>query len=226
MSVSPDPLLAVVVIDADPLARGAIVNRLAADPGLELRGAFADIGAAVRALADATPDVVVLAVRTGSGDGVSALEEVRRADTQAAILLLASADDPDLGLRALRAGASGFLPKSIALDPLPRILKSMARGETVLTRAMTTALVERLRQTPVDARGLRPVRSTLSTREWEVLDLICEGASTPRIAEELGMSIETVRSHVKRILRKLGAHSRSEAAERAREMLAATTGAV
>jgi two-component system nitrate/nitrite response regulator NarL len=73
---------------------------------------------------------------------------------------------------------------------------------------------------PETGAGLRPVRSALSSREWEVLDLICAGIGTRGIAADLGLSVETVRSHVKRILRKLGAHSREEAAHMAAQMLA------
>jgi two-component system nitrate/nitrite response regulator NarL len=76
---------------------------------------------------------------------------------------------------------------------------------------MTRHLVARLRRTPEDGNGLRPVKSPLTDREWEILDLICAGSSTRTIADDLFLSTETVNSHVKRILRKLGVHSRGDA---------------
>jgi two-component system nitrate/nitrite response regulator NarL len=80
---------------------------------------------------------------------------------------------------------------------------------------MTRHLVDRLRRTPEDGNGMRPVKSTLTDREWEILDLICAGSTTREMADDLFLSTETVNSHVKRILRKLGVHSRGDAVEAA-----------
>jgi DNA-binding NarL/FixJ family response regulator len=155
--------------------------------------------------------------------GLEFVRSVHRAAPRVAVLLLSSLDDDELAIRALREGANGYLSKRLSLEILPRIVRSMAAGEAVVTRKLTMRLVERLREIPETGAGLRPVRSALSSREWEVLDLICAGTGTRGIAQDLGLSVETVRSHVKRILRKLGAHSREEAARIAAQLLAHRT---
>ena len=91
------------------------------------------------------------------------------------------------------------------------MVRGVAAGEAAITRRLSAKLLERFRLLAEGADGMRPVRSPLTPREWEVLDLLCADASTEGIAEELSLSIETVRSHVKHILRKLGVHSRAEA---------------
>ncbi len=92
-------------------------------------------------------------------------------------------------------------------------------GEAAISRSMGTLLVEKLRQRPAQAlTGMRPVRSNLTAREWEVLDLLCERKTTDQIASELYLSSETVRSHVKAILRKLGVNSREDAVAIANRM--------
>jgi NarL family two-component system response regulator LiaR len=85
---------------------------------------------------------------------------------------------------------------------------------------MTMRLVDQMRRTRADGAGIRPVRSRLTPREWEVLDLLCEGRSTHDIADTLILSFETVRSHIKNLLRKLGVNSRQQAVEEARRLRA------
>src|SRR5438093_1140231 len=97
-------------------------------------------------------------------------------------------------------------------DPLARrAIRGVAAGEAAITRRLSAKLLQRFRLLAEGAEGMRPVRSELTPREWEVLDLLCADASTEAIAGELELSIETVRSHIKHILRKLGVHSRAEA---------------
>jgi two-component system nitrate/nitrite response regulator NarL len=118
-------------------------------------------------------------------------------------------------MRAVRAGAAGFLDKGASGAQIAHGLMLIAGGEQVISRAMTRHLVDRLRRTPQDGNGIRPVKSPLTDREWEILDLICTGSTTREMAAGLFLSRETVNSHVKRILRKLGVHSRSDAVEAA-----------
>ena len=166
------------------------------------------------------PAVVIVDPELPDIAGLDFVAALRHTAPGTAILLLTTVEDDDFAIRALREGASGFLSKRFSLDALARIVRSVGAGEAVVTRALTMRLIERLRAMPETGAGLRPVRSALSSREWEVLDLICAGAGTRDIARDLELSVETVRSHVKRILRKLGAHTREEAAEMAARMLA------
>src|SRR5262249_9274258 len=118
----------------------------------------------------------------------------------------------------LRSGADGFLPKTVPLETLPTAIRAAAAGEPIVTPTLTAELIERLRRSSPDGHGLRPVRSELTSREWEGLDLLCQQLSTDEIADALVLSHETIRSHVKNILRKLGVRSRKEAVQVAKEL--------
>jgi NarL family two-component system response regulator LiaR len=213
------PAIRILVADGDPLARRALVQRLEVEPGIEVAATAADAASAIAAVERLEIDVVLIDALLGDDDALATMRAMHAAAPSVAVLILSITDDHELGLRALQENAAGFLGKDVSLDALGRVVRSLARGEVVISRALTTELVERLRGLPDAGGGLRPVRSTLSTREWEVLDLMCAAATTQEIAHALELSPATVRSHVKRILRKLGVHSRSEAALRAREML-------
>jgi NarL family two-component system response regulator LiaR len=209
----------VVVVDHDTIVRRAVVAALD-DGGIDPIADTALGREGVRLATELSPDVVIVDPELADMAGIEFVRTVHRSAPKVGILLLSSLDDDELAIRALREGAGGYLSKRISLEILARIVRSMAGGEAVVTRKLTMRLIERLREMPETGAGLRPVRSALSSREWEVLDLICAGIGTRGIAADLGLSVETVRSHVKRILRKLGAHSREEAAQMAAQMLA------
>jgi two-component system, NarL family, response regulator LiaR len=107
-------------------------------------------------------------------------------------------------------------------DPLARrvVRNALVAGEAVVSRRMTMRLVDTMRRTRPDGAGIRPVRSRLTPREWEVLDLLGSGQSTDEIADALVLSSDTVRSHIKSLLRKLGVSSRKAAVQEARRMRA------
>jgi NarL family two-component system response regulator LiaR len=134
------------------------------------------------------------------------------------VVILTTADDDEIGLLGLRAGASGFLAKDVDVDILPQALQGALSGEAAISRKLSMRLVEQLRRAPDGPGGLRPVKSPLTPREWEVIDLLAETRTTDQIAEQLVLSSETVRSHVKNILRKLDARSREEAVAIAQQM--------
>jgi two-component system, NarL family, response regulator LiaR len=159
------------------------------------------------------PDVVVMDVVMPEMDGIVATRQIRKASPDQHVIVLTGAgeDDQELGLQALRAGASGFLSKDVEIDALPRALEGVRAGEAAISRKMTLTLIERLRETPNGSAGMRPVKSPLTAREWEVIDLLKASNTTDQIADELVLSTETVRSHVKNILRKLDVRSREDA---------------
>jgi NarL family two-component system response regulator LiaR len=216
---SPQRQLEVLIVDGDPLALRALTRALQGDEGLKVVATALDVESALTAAAELQPDVAIVDAWLRGAGGPDVVAAIHRIAPKLAILVLSPQQDDELALQVLRRGAAGFLPKEIGADVLPRVVHAIARGEAVLTRTLTTKLVERLREIPMPGPGLRPVRSALSSREWEVLDLLVAGRGTREIADELGLSPETVRSHVKRLLRKLGAHSRAEAVEQARALL-------
>jgi DNA-binding NarL/FixJ family response regulator len=211
-------VLDVLVVDSDPLALRALTRALQSDEGLRVIATALDVDQALAGAAQ-EPDVAIVDAWLRGAGGPELVDRIHRVAPRTAILVLSPVEDQELALRVLRLGACGFLSKEIGADVLPRVVHAIARGEAVLSRALTAKLVERLREMPEPGPGLRPVRSTLSSREWEVLDLLVAGCGTREIALDLHLAPETVRSHVKRILRKLGAHSRAEAVTRARALL-------
>jgi two-component system, NarL family, response regulator LiaR len=203
--------LRVLVVDDDPLARRAIRGALEEPPEFEICGEAATGQDAIRLASTSDPDVVVMDVTMPGLDGIAATRRILRASPESRIVVFSATSDDELALLALRAGAWGYLTKGIDLAALPRVLKRVNDGEAAIPRALATKLVQRFRLLPERSEGMRPVRSDLTAREWEVLDLLCAERSTTQIAADLKMSVETVRSHVKHILRKPGAHSRTEA---------------
>src|SRR3954468_4497934 len=164
------------------------------------------------------PDVVLLDVVMPELDGIAATRRISKEIPGQVIVILTSSDEEEMGVLGLRAGAVGFLTKDLDVDVLPQALRGALGGEAVISRRLGMRLVEQLRTAPQGARGLRPVKSPLTPREWEVIDLLDEGKTTDQIADSLVVSGETVRSHVKKILRKLDVSSREDAVAEARRM--------
>ena len=200
----------VVVVDDDERLRS------------ELRAALQDAGLTVIAEADNgrdaidlaahfRPDVMIMDIVMANIDGLSATREIVARAPSVRILLLTASDDVELGMVGLRAGAAGHQVKGVPVAQIVDAVARMAAGEPVAGPELTWRLIESLRALPVGGQGVRPVRSKLTPREWEVLDLLCAGLTVDQIADELVLARDTVRTHVKRLLRKLGAHSQAEA---------------
>jgi len=209
------PRLRVIIADPDPLARRVIRDALTAEPGFVVSAEARTGVEAVELAAHYRPELVLIEVGLPQLDGISACREILSRAPQVRVVMFSVPQDRNTELRALRAGASGFLSKSMPIESVGRALRSVAAGEAAVSRQLTSHLIDVLRGTAEDGRGMRPVRSTLTTREWEVLDLICAGLSTREISSKLFLSEDTVYSHTKSILRKLGVHSRAEAVEAA-----------
>jgi len=210
----------VVVADDDPFARRIIRSALQ-DAGIVVVAEAGTGREAVELSLHYRPDVVLMDVVMPEVDGISATRSIIRGRPDQLIILLTSADD-EIGVIGLQAGASGFLNKDLNIEALPRAISGAMAGEAAISRVLGTVLVKHLRRrVPAGTTGVRPVRSALTSREWEVLDLLCERKSTDSIAEELFLSPETVRSHIKAIFRKLGVNSRQAAITRADELRAA-----
>lgn len=166
------------------------------------------------------PDVVLMDVVMPELDGILATRRIlKQLPDQLIIVLTGTADEEDeLGLQAIRAGAAGYLSKDVDIEALPRALEAVSRGEAAISRQMTRRLIERIRQAPNGPIDMRPVKSPLTSREWEVIVLLEGRMSTEAIADQLVLSTETVRSHVKNILRKLEVRSREDAVAAVKRM--------
>ncbi|MGO3151643.1 MAG: response regulator [Galactobacter sp.] len=179
--------------------------------GIEVVGEAADGQSAIRNAAALRPDVVLMDLRMPGVDGVQATREIVR-EGSGDVLVLTSFDEDELVLTALRAGAAGFLLKTTEAAPLVDAVTRIAAGEGVLdprvTRRALAALNEEWSAPAAEPKGFE----TLTTREREVLVALGEGLSNARIADRLGISIATVKTHVSSILVKLEAESRTHAA--------------
>jgi NarL family two-component system response regulator LiaR len=206
-----------IIADDDPFARKMIKEALQRAGVIVIAEAH-NGRQAVDLTRHYRPDVVLMDVVMPELDGIAATRRIVKENPGQIIVILTTADDDEIGILGLRAGASGFLAKDVDIDILPQALKGALSGEAAISRKLGMRLVEHLRRAPEGPGGLRPVKSPLTPREWEVVDLLAETKTTDQIAEQLVLASETVRSHVKNILRKLGARSREEAVAIAQRM--------
>ncbi len=209
--------LRVLIADDDPMTRrmiGDVLRRA----GIDVAGEARDGEEACEHATELEPDLVLMDVVMPGVDGIAATRRLTVSAPQVGVIMLSVSEDDDLGLLSLQAGAIGFLTKDIDITVLPRVLHGVSAGEAAVDRRLTRRLIQSLQVTPVGGIGMRPVRSPLTAREWEILDLLCSDYTTEGMSHELDLSTETVRSHVKSIFRKLAVHSRREAVEAAQRM--------
>jgi DNA-binding NarL/FixJ family response regulator len=200
----------VLIAAADPLVRRALKTVLT-DAGFEVVADTASAEGLVRDLGTHTPHVALVDVILEDGDGLETAERIAREWPDVRVIVLSASEDDSKAVRALRAGARGYLRKDIELEALPRAIEGVMSGEAAISRRLTMRVVDELRKSPLMGPGMRPTVSELTPREWQVLDLLTTGASTADIAIDLVLSPETVLTHVKNILKKLGVHSRRDA---------------
>ena len=211
MSASP---IRVLLADDDALVRSALTMMLSGTDDIRVVAEVAD-GAEVASAVDAyKPDLVLMDIRMPRMDGLAATELLRGRDDAPAVIVLTTFDADDHVLRALRAGASGFLLKD---TPPPEILKAVrlvAGGEAMLSPTVTRRLLEHLADGGADARRSESVAllDRLTDREREVAVAIAQGKSNAEIASELYMSVATVKAHVSRLLAKLELNNRVQIA--------------
>jgi RNA polymerase sigma factor (sigma-70 family) len=218
-SSQPSERLRTIIADDDPFARRMIKDALQRSDIVVIAEAH-NGREAVELCLHYRPDVLLMDIVMPELDGIAATRRIVKELPDQRVVLLTSAGEEEMGLVGLRAGASGFLTKDVDIDSLPQALRGATRGEAAISRRLSMKLVEQLRRAPDTATGMRPVKSPLTPREWEVIDLLYENKTTEEIADALVLSRETVRSHVKNILRKLGVTSREEAVATAQRMRA------
>ena len=212
----PDQLRAIIA-DDDAFARRMIREVLQRD-GITVVAEAHNGREAVELALHYRPDVVLMDVVMPELDGIVATRRILKQMPGQLVVILTSSDEQEMGMLGLRAGAVGFLSKQFEIEMLPQALRGAVDGEAVISRKLGRQVLEQLRRHPEGTVGLRPVKSPLTPREWEVIDLLVTGKTTDQIADTLVLSAETVRSHVKNILRKLHARSREEAVATAQRM--------
>jgi DNA-binding NarL/FixJ family response regulator len=208
-----DPIR-VLIVDDDALVRAALVMMLAGADDVHVVGEAADgaeVGGAVDALA---PDVVLMDIRMPKVDGLAATEELRRRADPPQVIVLTTFDADDHVLRALRAGASGFLLKVTAPTEILRAIRLVAAGEPMLSPTVTRQLIAHVADSGHGTRRgqARMLLERLTAREREVAVAIAQGKSNAEIGRELFMSVATVKAHVTRVLMKLELNNRVQIA--------------
>ncbi len=203
-------MIRVVLADDQRLVRTGLRMILAAVDDVEVVGEAADGHEAVAVCAEQRPDVVLMDVRMPGLDGIDATREVVAAEDPPRVLVLTTFDLDDVVYDALRAGASGFLLKDAPEDRLVTAIRVVAEGGSLFAPSVTRRLIEEFAR----AREDRPAPvslSTLTDRETEVLRAVARGLSNVEIGAELYVSENTVKTHVARILMKLGLRDRVQA---------------
>ncbi|MQS10962.1 response regulator transcription factor [Streptomyces kaniharaensis] len=207
----------VFLLDDHEVVRRGVHDLLDGEPDLEVVGEAATAEQALVRVPALRPDVAVLDVRLGDGDGVSVCRELRSRMPGLACLMLTSFDDEEALLDAVMAGAAGYVLKQISGTDLVSAVRTVASGRSMLDPGAATRLLNRLRS---DAEPAHHATSgpELTAREQEVLALIGEGLTNRQIGERLYLAEKTVKNHVSRLLAKLGVERRVQAALIATEM--------
>jgi DNA-binding NarL/FixJ family response regulator len=207
------PQIRLVVADDHDVVRTGFAGMLETQPDFTVVGTAADGAEAVRVCLERGPDVVLMDVRMPGTDGIEATRQLTRLapPQRPRVLILTTFDLDEYVYDAIRAGASGFLLKDVTAEGLFDAVRVIAAGEALLAPTVTRRLIGEF------ARAHRPdsppaaALSTLTPRETQVLRLVAEGLSNPEIAARLTVTEETVKTHVSRILAKLGLRDRTQA---------------
>ncbi len=206
----------VVIADDQPLLRSGFRALISADPGLEVAGEAADGREAVRLARAARADVVLMDIRMPVLDGLAATRQIIGDPELASVkvLILTTFEIDEYVFEALRSGASGFLGKGAEADELLAAIRTVSRGDALLSPAATRTLISQFLAVPgagptLSEEALRGL-SALTEREREITELVATGLTNDEIAVRLVLSPATVKTHVNRAMAKVGARDRAQ----------------
>lgn len=201
-------MIRVCVVDDQTLVRQGIRSLLELATDVEVSGEADDGGAAVEVIEADPPDVVLLDLRMPRHDGIWVLRALRERGIRVPVLVLTTFDDDDLVLRAVRAGAAGYLLKDVTLEQLLTAVRTLAAGGTLVQPGITERVLRAVRD---DLSPRATARPALTGRELAVLRLLAGGYANREIAEALFLAEGTVKNHVSSVLGKLGVKDRTGA---------------
>jgi DNA-binding NarL/FixJ family response regulator len=202
----------VLIADDQMMVREGFSVLLSAQPDIGVVGEATDGEDAIRKVAELRPDVVLMDVRMPGLDGLEATRRISAIDGHAKVLVLTTFDQDEYVYEALRAGASGFLLKDASARQLADAVRVVAAGDALLAPKVTKRLIAEFSRLGAPRAPSRDRVQDLTERETEVLSLVAQGLSNAEIAAHLVVAEQTVKTHVSRILVKLGLRDRTQAA--------------
>lgn len=205
-------MIRVAIVEDHAKARASLGLLVDGSEGFRLVASCPNAGFALRELPDLRPDVVLMDIKLPDLSGVECVRRLKVALPPTQFLMLTAFADDDLLFESLKAGASGYLLKRTAPAALLEAIAEVVRGGSPLTGPMARRLVNFFRAAPAPAAPL----AALTHREGEILGLLADGRRYKEIADQLGLSYDTVRAHIRSIYEKLQVHSRAEAVARLR----------
>lgn len=203
--------LRTLIVDDDPMVCSHLRTILSVDPGIDVVGQAHDGDAAVEAVRRHRPDLVLMDLRMPIRDGIGATEEITSLTAPPVVVALTTFDTDEYVLRALRAGAAGFLLKSTPPEELTALIRVAAQGHTVMSPEATQRLIVSARTDRKHRLDRATLVSTLTDREVQVLTCLGEGLTNGQIARRFFLTEATVKGHVSRLLEKLGCGNRTQA---------------
>jgi DNA-binding NarL/FixJ family response regulator len=206
----PDPIR-VLIADDQQLLRAGFRVILESEPDIEVVGEAADGIEAVDLVGSTRPDVVLMDIRMPRLDGLSATERLMTLPEPPRVVVLTTFDQNEYVVRALRAGAYGFLLKDAPASRLIAAIRAAASGEALIEPSITRRLIEQFTAPDIEPTGVPPAMRSLTDRELQVLRLMARGLSNAEIGEEMVIAETTVKTHVARVLTKLGVRDRVQA---------------
>jgi DNA-binding NarL/FixJ family response regulator len=201
----------VLIVDDDDLMRAGLRGVLSSDERIEVVGEAADGREAAYRTRLLRPDVILMDIRMSDLDGIAATREVLAEFPDVRVVILTTFEEDDYIFGALSAGASGFLLKRTSPEELIAAIHTIHAGDSLLSPSVTSRVIERTARRPTPDASRDPRLEELTPRERDVLELIARGLSNAEIAAELVVEESTVKTHVKRVLSKLGARDRVQA---------------
>lgn len=211
-------MIRVLLVEDHASYRQALELVLAGEPDLESAGHVATVEEACRLAGEATADVAVVDFDLPDGDGLGAIQGIKESSPDTACIILSALSDDVAFGKAIEQGVSAVLHKSIEIPDLLDVIREVAKGRTVLPAAETSRRLQALARSRDRDWHARLLRESITPRELEVLQWLARGAGNRRIGKELGISPETVQTHIRNLLAKLAVGSRLEAVVKALRM--------